>query len=98
MNKYTHFSVYFLLSMAQVNAVHARGIVPFKWKLEPNIAIEACEADTAPASYADRCSDLLFVYSRELLKCPVEAADIASQLAFRACASSAARNAVAVVK
>jgi hypothetical protein len=98
MLKNAHVPVCFLMSIAHVHAVHARGLVPHEWQIEPNTAIAACEDGTVPASFAHLCSDLLFAYSRELLKCPVEAKEGASQPAISACASSAARTAAAAIK
>lgn len=98
-----NFAVGIALSLIAVTAAEARGPSARPWIIYPAKAIDSCQAGTAPDHFAGRCSELLSAYSRALQTCePAPGSQPLSpesaQIAFDACASSAARTAAGQVK
>ncbi len=94
------------VTIMAVGAAEARGPLRQPWLIYPARAMDECREGTAPQSYAAKCSDLLYAYSRELEAClpgrsagPLIAAEqVAVQQSSPDCAAVAAKTAAESVK
>jgi hypothetical protein len=94
------------VAIIAAGAAEARGPLRQPWLIYPSKAMDECREGTAPQSYAAKCADLLYAYSRELEAClpgqsggPVIATQqIAVQQSSPDCAAVAAKTAAASVK